>query len=194
MAEPLDLDALKKQLAEYEPDRERCDGVLKTKTNQAPDGMREDDPEYHDYDFAVTKPCCRPKGHSGLCRNSRAILGWPGRLTLHALVSEIECLREEVRALRWATALEHGEEAAALPGWHWNRHAQHWWSDHGWCIWRAQDSTWSTCLGRIKKEDGEDCPLHLRDSRRFHTVWDAMNAAPPYSGHSAPEPSSSSTP
>jgi hypothetical protein len=93
MTKPVDIAALRARLAEYDPDRERCDGFEEQRTNDAPDYVREGHPEYHDYDLVLKNPCCRPKGHEGPCRNSRAILGWPGREVLGAMIEEIEHLR-----------------------------------------------------------------------------------------------------
>ena len=173
----VDTAALRERLAEYDPNREKCDGFLEHRTNMAPDQVREGHPEYHDYDIVMRNPCCRPKGHEGPCRNSRPIMGWPGAKTLEALISEVEHLRRVV-------ALERGDESAALPGWHWNRHALHWWSDDGWSIWRGNGSSWQTWLGRTKQDYtrrgdlDDDCPIEFDGSKSFHTVWDAMNAKP----------------
>jgi hypothetical protein len=172
VTKPVDIAALRARLAEYDPDRERCDGFVEQRTNDAPDYVREGHPEYHDYDLVLKNPCCRPKGHEGPCRNSRAILGWPGREVLGAMIEEIEHLRRVV-------ALERADPSAALPGWHWNPNAQYWWSDNGWAVWRAQTSSWSAWLGRPKRDYTDDCPINLRGSKGFDTIWDAMNAAPP---------------
>jgi hypothetical protein len=94
------------------------------------------------------------------------------------LAATVEALEDERDALRRQLALERGDESAALPGWHWNPHVLYWWSDHGWGIWRATTLSWTTWLGRIKR-DYDDCPIDMRDSKGFRTVWDAMIAAPP---------------
>ena len=94
------------------------------------------------------------------------------------VTAERDELREEVAHLRRVVALERADPSAALPGWHWNPHAQYWWSDNGWAVWRAQTSSWSAWLGRPKRDYTDDCPIDLRDSKGFHTIWDAMNAAP----------------
>jgi len=206
----VDTAALRKRLAEYDPNREKCDGFLEHRTNMAPDEVREGDPEYHDYDLVLRNPCCRPKGHEGPCRNSRPIMGWPGAKTLEALISEVEHLRSRISTCRYCgqsvvegagghtsgcyeiklnelkriVALERGDESAALPGWHWNQHALHWWSDDGWSIWRGNGSSWQTWLGRTKQDYtrrgdlDDDCPIEFDGSKSFHTVWDAMNAKP----------------
>lgn len=94
------------------------------------------------------------------------------------------CYETQLNELKRIVALERGDESAALPGWHWNPHAQYWWSDHGWSVWRCSGSTWSAWLGRTKRDYTDDCPIDLRESKGFDTIWDAMNAAPPYA---APE-------
>ena len=94
----VDLAELRMELRDYDPERERCEGVLERHSNYAPDYMREDDPEYHDYDLVYLENCCRAKGHSGKCRNSRRILGWPGRMVLLDMISELEDLRAKVSA------------------------------------------------------------------------------------------------
>jgi len=83
----VDLPALKAKLAEYDPDRERCDGLV-SKAFVDDSGAR----------FVLRHACCRPKGHEGDCRNSRAILGYPGYKTLMAMVEEIEHLRSLPKA------------------------------------------------------------------------------------------------
>lgn len=100
------------------------------------------------------------------------------------LAATVVALHAEVEHLRRVAALERGDESAALPGWHWNRHALHWWSDDGWSIWRGNGSSWQTWLGRTKRDYvrrgdlDDDCPIEFDGSKPFHTVWDAMNAAP----------------
>jgi len=89
----VDTAALRERLAEYDPHRERCDGFSEQRTNAAPDDVREGDPAYRDYDIIMRSPCCRHKGHAGPCRNTRPIMGWPGRDTLLALLDEVERLR-----------------------------------------------------------------------------------------------------
>jgi hypothetical protein len=96
------------------------------------------------------------------------------------VTAERDELREEVAHLRRVVALERADLSAALPGWHFNPHAQSWFSDHGWGVWRVQFPSWSAWLGKIRRGCTiEECPIELRDSKQFHTVWDAMNAAPP---------------
>ena len=93
----IDLDALKAKLAEYDDALPRCPQKIARTINCAPDYLLSDDPDYHDYDFTRYSPCCRPEGHEGECRNSRLILGWPGFVTVSALVAEVEILRQEAR-------------------------------------------------------------------------------------------------
>jgi hypothetical protein len=91
----IDLDALKARLAEYDDYAPKCSKKVERKTNCAPDSVLSSDPTYHDYDFTTYSPCCRPEGHAGECRNGRLILGWPGFVTVSALVAEVERLRAE---------------------------------------------------------------------------------------------------
>lgn len=93
----IDLDALKARLREYDDALPRCPQKVARTVNCAPDGLRSFDPTYHDYDLTTYSPCCRPEGHAGECRNSRLILGWPGFVTVSALVAEVEILRQEAR-------------------------------------------------------------------------------------------------
>jgi hypothetical protein len=93
----IDLEALKAKLAEYDDALPRCPQKVARTGNCAPDGLRSFDPTYHDYDLTTYSPCCRPEGHEGECRNSRLILGWPGFVTVTALVAEVEILRQEAR-------------------------------------------------------------------------------------------------
>lgn len=94
------------------------------------------------------------------------------------------CYEIKLNELKRIVALERGDESAALPGWHWNQHALHWWSDDGWSIWRGNGSSWQTWLGRTKQDYtrrgdlDDDCPIESHGSKSFHTVWDAMNAKP----------------
>ena len=99
-------------------------------------------------------------------------------ITAPDLAATVEALHAEIEHLRRVVALERGDQGAALPGWHWNPHAQHWWSDHGWSVWRCQGSSWSAWLGRTMRDYTDDCPIDLRESKGFHTIWDAMSAAP----------------
>jgi len=96
----IDLDALKARLAEYDDARPRCQGKVARTINCAPDWLPFDDPTYWDYVITTYSPCCRPEGHADACRNSRVILGWPGFVTMSALVAEVEHLREENADLR----------------------------------------------------------------------------------------------
>ena len=91
--------------------------------------------------------------------------------------AEVEALTLELDHLRRVVALERNDESAALPGWHWNPHARYWFSDDGWGIWRGNSASWHTFLGRTKN-DYDGCPVDLRGSRAFPTVWDAMNGTP----------------
>lgn len=102
----IDLEALKAKLAEYDDALPRCPQKVARTVNYAPDGLRSSDPTYHDYDLTTHTPCCRPEGHEGECRNSRLILGWPGFVTVSALVAEVERLRAERDHFReaWAAA------------------------------------------------------------------------------------------
>ncbi len=91
----IDLDALKARLAEYDDARPRCQGKVARTSNCAPDYLHSDDPAYPEYAVTTYSLCCRPEGHAGECRNSRSILGWPGFVTVSALVAEVERLRVE---------------------------------------------------------------------------------------------------
>ena len=86
----IDLDAIKAKLAEYDEARPRCPLRI-TRHHTIPD-------PYGDYDMTTYSPCCRPEGHEGECSNSRLILGWPGLVTVSALVAEVEHLRTELAA------------------------------------------------------------------------------------------------
>jgi hypothetical protein len=90
----IDLDALKARLAEYDDARPRCQGKVARNINCAPDHLPSDDPTYHEYIITTYSPCCRPEGHESDCRNSRSVMGWPGFVTVSALVAEVERLRE----------------------------------------------------------------------------------------------------
>ena len=96
----IDLDALKARLAEYDDARPRCQGKVARTLNVAPDWLPSDDPTYPEHIITTYSPCCRPDGHEGECRNSRLILGWPGFVTVSALVAEVERLRDEADLLR----------------------------------------------------------------------------------------------
>jgi hypothetical protein len=102
----IDLDALKAKLAEYDDARPRCPQKVARTVNHAPDFVAKDDPTRNDWNVTTYSPCCRPEGHEGDCRNSRLILGWPGFVTLSALVAEVERLRAERDHFReaWAAA------------------------------------------------------------------------------------------
>jgi hypothetical protein len=91
----IDLDALKARLAEYDDARPRCQGKVARTINCAPDYLPSDDPTYHEYIITTYSPCCRSEGHEGDCRNSRSVMGWPGFVTVSALVAEVERLREQ---------------------------------------------------------------------------------------------------
>ena len=82
----IDLEALKKQLAEYDPNSPKCPlRIVHHRTDH--------DPFSGDYDMVTRSPCCRPEGHAGECRNSRSVMGWPDFATISALLAEIERLR-----------------------------------------------------------------------------------------------------
>jgi len=91
----IDLDALKARLAEYDDARPRCQGKVARTINCAPDWLPSDDTIYSEYLITTYSPCCRPEGHADECRNSRLILGWPGFVTVSALIAEVERLRAE---------------------------------------------------------------------------------------------------
>ena len=91
----IDLDALKARLAEYDDARPRCQGKVTRTINCAPDWLLSDDTIYSEYLITTYSPCCRPEGHADECRNGRLILGWPGFVTVSALVAEVERLRAE---------------------------------------------------------------------------------------------------
>ena len=97
----IDLIALKARLAEYDDAVPRCPLKVARTTNCAPDLLTPNDPDYHDYDLTTYSPCCRPEGHDGECRNGRLILGWPGFVTVSALVAEVERLRELLLNAGW---------------------------------------------------------------------------------------------
>jgi len=102
----IDLDALKARLAEYDDARPRCQGKVARTINCAPDHFPSVDPTYHEYIITTYSPCCRPEGHEGDCRNSRSVMGWPGFVTVSAMVAEVERLRAE--------ALEREERTARI--------------------------------------------------------------------------------
>jgi hypothetical protein len=98
----IDLDALKARLREYDDALPRCPQKVARTVNYAPDYLTPQhtpcaDAVYREYDMTTYSPCCRPEGHEGECRNSRLILGWPGFVTVTALVAEVEILRQEAR-------------------------------------------------------------------------------------------------
>lgn len=98
MSQPVDIEAIRARLSEYDPSAPRCSKKVAEHRNYAPDYMRDDDPEWSDFTVTTYHPCCRPAGHEGECRNSRRVMGWPGRSTLLALIDEVEHLRAEVAA------------------------------------------------------------------------------------------------
>ena len=91
----IDLATLKARLAEYDDARPRCQGKVTRTINCAPDWLLSDDTIYSEYLITTYSPCCRPEGHADECRNSRLILGWPGFVTMSALIAEVERLRAE---------------------------------------------------------------------------------------------------
>lgn len=100
MSQPIDIEAIRARLAEYDPDAPRCTKTVAESRNYAPDSMDHNDPEWDTYTVTHHVPCCRPEGHDGKCRNSRRVLGWPGRATLIALLDEVEDLRSKVSSPR----------------------------------------------------------------------------------------------
>ena len=100
MSMPVDIEAVRSRLAEYDPDAPRCQKKVEERRNYAPDHIRDDDPEWEIYSTTMYSPCCRPEGHDGECRNSRRVLGWPGRATLIALLDEVEDLRSKLSSPR----------------------------------------------------------------------------------------------
>jgi hypothetical protein len=89
----VDIKALREKLREYDPDVERCGGIVLTPSNCAPDWVLNSDPEYDEYTIQLQSKCIRPKGHSGTCRSTRLVMGWPGREVMHELLDELEFLR-----------------------------------------------------------------------------------------------------
>lgn len=102
----VDTEAIRTRLAEYDPDATRCTKTVAENRNYAPDSMDRNDPEWDTYTVTHYVPCCRPEGHEGECRNSRRVMGWPGRATLIALLDEVESLRKEVRQKRSRAELD----------------------------------------------------------------------------------------
>ncbi len=100
----IDLDALKARLREYDDALPRCPQKVARTVNHAPDFVAKDDPTRNDWNVTTYDPCCRPEGHEGECRNSRLILGWPGFVTVSALIVEVERLRAERDHFREAWA------------------------------------------------------------------------------------------
>jgi hypothetical protein len=110
----IDLEALKTQLAEYDPNSPKCPlQIVRHRTDH--------DPFSGDYDMVTYSPCCRPEGHEGECRNSRSVMGWPDFATVSALLAEIERLRVH-RASSTASLLKgyetgKSEEREAVVAW-----------------------------------------------------------------------------
>lgn len=96
----VNTEAIRARLAEYDPDAPRCTKTVAESRNYAPDSMGQNDLEWDTYTVTHYVPCCRPKGHDGECRNSRRVLGWPGRATIIALLDEVEDLRGKVNKPR----------------------------------------------------------------------------------------------
>lgn len=97
MSQPVDIEAIRAHLSEYDPDAPRCTKTVAKSRNYAPD---HNDPEWDTYTVTTYHPCCRPAGHEGECRNSRRVMGWPGRATLIALLDEVEDLRNKLSSPR----------------------------------------------------------------------------------------------
>lgn len=100
MSQPIDIEAIRARLSEYDPDAPRCTKTVAESRNYAPDNIIHDDPEWDTYTVTHHVPCCRPEGHDGKCRNSRRVLGWPGYATLVALLDEVEDLRSKLSSPR----------------------------------------------------------------------------------------------
>jgi hypothetical protein len=84
----LDIAELRERLREYDPNEERCDRTAARKTYFC-DDLETGAPLY----YHTTRPCVRLAGHSGDCRDHRAVIGWPGREVIAALLDEVEFLR-----------------------------------------------------------------------------------------------------
>jgi hypothetical protein len=102
----IDIEALRDRLAEYDPDAPRCTKTVAESRNYAPSHIHMDDPEWSEFTVTTHNPCCRPSGHDGECRNSRRVMGWPGRTTISALLDEVECLRKEIDQTRSRAGLD----------------------------------------------------------------------------------------
>lgn len=94
---PVDLDALRRNLHEYDPSLPRCPKKIEEHRNYAPSTVEFNSPEWDNYTVTYHVPCCRPERHEGDCRNSRRVMGWPGMKTLNALIDEVEYLRRQTQ-------------------------------------------------------------------------------------------------
>lgn len=89
----IDIKDMRARLAEYNSEVPRCAKKISEYRNCAPDHVKEGDENYKDFAIVHYVPCCRPTGHEGECRNTRLMLGWPGRAVLEELLNEVEELR-----------------------------------------------------------------------------------------------------
>lgn len=89
----IDIQALKSQLREYDKSLPKCQKTIEQKLDWSPDWCQEGHPDWESYQHTQYKPCCRPEGHDGECRNGRAIIGWPGYEVLKELIEIAEKAR-----------------------------------------------------------------------------------------------------
>jgi hypothetical protein len=79
----LDIQALKAQLREYDKSLPKCPKRIET-------------PHYDLHmSWKTYDPCCRPEGHQGECRSTRAVLGWPGYEVLKELIDAYDAEKSQ---------------------------------------------------------------------------------------------------